>query len=144
MKKIMQPLVSFLIVCTMLFAFASVAFAADDLRWETSDLYFKNGNLVIEGYFYNDTRTKVIDRITYFVTRINIKQWGLWHEQLSHTFAPNMEVNISPGGSLHKKFVIEEVNKFPLDEWNVDTSISYESHDRKGHQEDDNHGQLLQ
>lgn len=124
MAKTRKYLVGTLLMFLILLGTMSIALASDGLKWETTNVYYHGNNLIVEGYFLNNSRTEVIDRVNWFTMRVYLKDHGRWHQQAFTRF-DDISVHIRPGETKSHRFVIDNNQTRRFSEWRVGVHASY-------------------
>ena len=123
MKSIMKKALPGIIVAFILLVASISAALADQLKWKTDRVYFKNDTLVIEGSFFNDAPIAV-DRINEFKARVKILRNGEWRQIAAATF-DSLDLFIKPGQFKRHTFRIHEVEPRRIGKWKVNTWMEY-------------------
>lgn len=113
----------------------STAMASGGLEWTTTNVHFRGDNLVVEGYFQNQTRV-VVDRINRFDLRVRlVDKYGRF-ERASESYE-DIRVHIRPGETMERRFVIRNVNRLRIANYNVKWRVNYHFHGRPHHEHHD-------
>lgn len=114
-----------ILLCVMFVSFASTAFAAPSLQWQSDQVYYDSqGRLVIEGYYYNNG-TRTITWVNWQVLKIYFRgNFTSWWLQAEATFE-NLDIQLLPGDSVRWKFRILNVDMVNFDYWNVIGNVNY-------------------
>lgn len=101
------------------------AMAAPSLVWQTERVYYDHaGQLVIEGYFFNNG-TAIVNGINWMYFRVYFMgQYTNWWLQAEVTFR-DIDVVIFPGKGVRWQFNITNVDYQPFDYWNITYDVNY-------------------
>jgi hypothetical protein len=114
-----------ILVFILIIGISSIVYAAPSLKWSTDSVYYNSqGNLVVEGYFYNDGT-----RIVNWVNNLNLQvyfrnintDWWL----KANTSFKNLNVFIRPGEISRWTLRISDVDYSYFDYWYVGGRIDY-------------------
>jgi hypothetical protein len=126
------------LLCFLITGFSAIAFAqegregrGEGLSWETTDVHFRGHNLVVEGYFRNNSDREVIDRINEFFVKVKLKRHGDWLQHSSAKY-DDIRVFIRPGETHPYRFIIEGVEPHHIEDYRVWTTGSYHFHNHHG------------
>ena len=104
---------------------APAAPGVPSLQWQTERVYYDYaGQLVIEGYFFNNG-TAIVNGINWMYFQVYFKgQYTNWWLQTEATFK-DIDVFIFPGKVIRWQFNIINVDYQPFDYWNVRYDVNY-------------------
>ncbi len=99
------------------------------LMWQTERVYYDYaGQLVIEGYFFNNG-TAMINGINWMYFQVYFKgQYTNWWLQAEATFK-DIDVYLFPGKGTRWQFAIMNVDYQPFDYWNIRYDLNYNYQD---------------
>jgi hypothetical protein len=101
------------------------AMAAPSVQWQTESVYYDNsGQLVMEGYFYNNG-TATITGINWIHFQVYFRgEYSNWWLQAETVFE-NVNVFLFPGSTMRWRFNIYNVSYQLFDYWNVQYNANY-------------------
>ena len=127
MKKISCPrgFIIALLALVMLMGLSMAVMADPSLQWQTERVYYDSlGQLVLEGYFFNNGTTTV-NGINWMYFQVFFKgQYSKWWLQTEATFK-NIDVYLFPGRTMDWQFNITNVDYQLFDYWNVLYEVNY-------------------
>lgn len=128
-RKHYPRLITIAVLVLMMVAGLPMAAMADaSLQWQIERVYYDySGQLVVEGYFFNNG-TATVNGINWMYFQVYFKgQYTNWWLQTEATFR-NVDVYLFPGQGIRWQFNITNVEYQPFDYWNVRYDVNYNYH----------------
>lgn len=126
LKVTAERVATCVLLCFMIFGFASTAIAAPSLQWNTDRMYYDSqGNIIIEGYFVNNG-TQSITWVNWHNVKVYFWQpnRGWWLQ--AETTYKNLNIHLNPNESIRWTFRITDVGYSHYDYYDVKWNVNYQ------------------